>query len=243
MGIIKLDIHTHTIASGHATKATITDMAKAAVANHLTVLGISDHGPGTLGGGKPSYFRSLSSSHRKRFGVEMLYGAEVNILDNHGKLDLEDEILKDLDFVIASVHRPVKKPGTIEENTTAYIEAMKIPYVSIIGHCDDAHYPVDYLALVQAAVEHNVLLEINNSSLSPEGYRGDTKFNALMILNLCKHFHHPVLLSSDSHGTKHVGDCSYAEELVKLAEMPEELVLNYSVSRFKSFLAGRRVEE
>lgn len=243
MGTIKLDVHTHTIASGHATRATITDMAKAAVSNNLSLLGISDHGPATLGGGKPSYFRSLSHSQKKRFGVEMLYGAEVNILDNAGKLDLDDEILKNLDYVIASVHKPVKKPGTIDENTTAYIEAMKNPYVSIIGHCDDERYPVDYLTLVQAAVEHNVLLEINNSSLSPDGYRGDTKFNALMILNLCKHFHHPVLLSSDSHGAKHVGDCNYAEELIKLAEMPEELVLNYSVSRFKSFLAGRRMEE
>ena len=243
MGVIKLDVHTHTIASGHATRATITDMAKAAVSNNLTLLGISDHGPATLGGGKPSYFRSLTHSQKKRFGVEMLYGAEVNILDNAGKLDLEDDILKDLDYVIASVHKPVKKPGSTEENTTAYIEAMKNPYVSIIGHCDDERYPVDPLALVQAAMEHKVLLEINDSSLHPNGYRGDTKFNALMILNLCKHFHHPVLLSSDSHGTMHVGDCSYAEELVKLAGLPEELVLNYSPSRFKSFLAGRRVEK
>ena len=35
------------------------------------------------------------------------------------------------------------------------------------------------------------LLEINNSSLSPEGYRGDTKFNDLLILNLCCHFNYP----------------------------------------------------
>ena len=231
MAEIQFDLHTHTIASGHATTATITDMAKSAAAKNLKMLGISDHGPATLGGGRISYFRNLAYAPRKRLGVEMLYGVEVNIMDNKGTLDLDDTILKNLDYAIASMHRPVIKPGTIEENTEAYIAAMKNPYVRIIGHCDDVKYPVDYFALVQAAMKNHVFLEINNSSLSPDGYRGNTKANNLMILNLCKHFHYPVLLSSDSHGPEHVGDFSYALELVKLAEMPEELILNYSLWR------------
>ena len=46
----EFDIHTHTIASGHGSSATITDMVKAAKAHNLKMLGISDHGPATLGG-------------------------------------------------------------------------------------------------------------------------------------------------------------------------------------------------
>ena len=140
-------------------------------------------------------------------------------------------------YVIASIHKPVKKPGTIEENTAAYIAAMKNPYVCIIGHCDDVKYPVDYPAVVQAAMEHHVLLEINNSSLSPEGYRGDTRYNDLMILNLCMHYHYPVILASDSHGPGHVGDVSCALELAKKAELPEQLILNYSARELKCFLS------
>lgn len=237
MSSILFDIHTHTIASGHGSTATITDMAKAAAAHGLKLLGISDHGPATPGGGKPSYFRSLAHAPKKRLGVEMLYGAEANILDNEGTLDLENDILEHLDYVIASIHKPVKKPGTIEENTAAYIAAMKNPYVCIIGHCDDVKYPVDYPAVVQAAIEHHVLLEINNSSLSPEGYRGDTRFNDLMILNLCMHYHYPVILASDSHGSGHVGDVSCALELAKKAELPEQLILNYSARELKCFLS------
>ncbi len=237
MSSILFDIHTHTIASGHGSTATITDMAKAAAAHGLKLLGISDHGPATPGGGKPSYFRSLAHAPKKRLGVEMLYGAEANILDNEGTLDLENDILEHLDYVIASIHKPVKKPGTIEENTAAYIAAMKNPYVCIIGHCDDVKYPVDYPAVVQAAMEHHVLLEINNSSLSPEGYRGDTRFNDLMILNLCMHYHYPVILASDSHGPGHVGDVSCALELAKKAELPEQLILNYSARELKCFLS------
>lgn len=236
MSLLEFDIHTHTIASGHGSTATITDMAKAAAAHNLKMLGITDHGPATLGGGRVSYFRSLAHAQKKRFGIEMLYGAEVNILDNKGKLDLDDTILEKLDYAIASIHKPVKKPGTIEENTAAYIAAMQNPNVRIIGHCDDVKYPVDYLAIVKAAMKYDVLLEINNSSLSPDGYRGDTRFNDLMILNLCRHFHYPVVLASDSHGTRHVGDFSYALELVELAGMPESLIMNYSMKAFKCFL-------
>lgn len=236
MSSFELDVHTHTIASGHGSSATITDMAKAAAAKNLKLLGISDHGPATLGGGHISYFRSLAHAQRKRLGVEMLYGAEVNILNTSGKLDLDDEILEKLDYAIASIHKPIMKPGTVEENTKAYIEAMKNPYVRIIGHCDDANFPVDYLAIVKAAMKNNVVLEINNSSLSPNGYRGDTRFNDLMILNLCNHFHYPVILSSDSHGINHVGDFENSMKMVKLANMPDELILNYSSKAFLCFL-------
>ena len=196
MSHFEFDIHTHTIASGHGSAATITDMVKTARTQHLNMLGISDHGPATLGGGKPAYFRNLTYAPKNRMGIRMLYGAEVSILDNHGKLDLEDEILKHLDYVIASLHRPAK------------------PYVRIIGHCDDVKFPVDYLALVEAAMEYHVILELNDSSLRPDGYRGDTRFNDMMLLNLCKHFHYPILLSSDSHGTGHIGNFDHAMELI-----------------------------
>ena len=242
MSSFQFDIHTHTIASGHASTATITDMAKAAASKNLKMLGISDHGPATCGGGKPSYFRSLSYAQKERLGVEMLYGAEANILNNEGKLDLEDSILAKLDYVIASIHKPVKKPGTPEENTAAYIAAMKNPYVRIIGHCDDVKSPVDYLAIVKAAMKYDVILEINNSSLSPDGYRGDTRFNDMMILNLCRHFHYPVVFASDSHGTRHVGDFAFALELAKLAGMPDALIMNYSLKAFKCFLERSRME-
>lgn len=235
MAGFEFDIHTHTIASGHGSQATITDMVKAAKKQGLSMLGISDHGPATIGGGRVSYFRSLKYARKNCMSVEMLYGAEVNILDDHGKLDLDEEILKELDYVIASVHKPSKKPGTEAENTQAYIEAMKNPYVKVIGHCDDVKYPVDYKALVEAAIKEHVLLEINDGSLRPDGYRGDTRFNILMILNLCKHYGHPVILSSDSHGVEYVGNFDHAMEMVKKAEFPEELILNYDRKKLLEF--------
>ena len=106
------DIHTHSIASGHGTSATISNMAKAASRRGLRLLGITDHGPATLAAGTPSYFRSLTYSPRKRFGLELLYGAELNILDTDGRLDLEDSLLDRLDYAIASMHSQNYKSGT-----------------------------------------------------------------------------------------------------------------------------------
>jgi len=236
MAIPILDIHTHTIASGHATTSTITDMAKTAKDNGLELLGISDHGPATLHGGAASYFRNLAYAPKKRFAIDILYGVEANILDDKGTLDLDNSILDRLDFVIASMHSPHYKSGNIAENTATYIEVIKRPNIHIIGHCDDVNYPVDYHALIKAAIEYQVLLEINESSLRPDGYRGDTRSNALMILNLCKHYKYPLLLSSDSHGTSHIGDFTYALELLKLADIPDTLVLNYSPKALLAFL-------
>ena len=87
------DIHTHSIASGHGTTCTISDMAKAASRKGLKLLGITDHGPGTLAAGTSSYFRSLTYAPKKRFGIELLFGVELNILDIDGHLDLNDELL------------------------------------------------------------------------------------------------------------------------------------------------------
>ena len=239
MSSYEFDIHTHTIASGHGSTATITDMAKAAAAKGLKMIGISDHGPATLGGGRVSYFRNLAYAQRTRLGVRILYGAEANILDYNGKLDLDDSILEHLDFVIASMHKPTIRPGSQEENTAAYINAMKNPYVNIIGHCSDEKFPVDVFQLFEAARRNNVLLEINDSSLRPGGYRGDTRFSDLVILNLSRHFQYPVLFSSDSHGTAHVGDFSQAEELARRAEVPSSLILNRSTKALLGFLGKK----
>ena len=94
------DIHTHSIASGHGTTCTISDMAKAASQKGLKLLGITDHGPATLAAGTSSYFRSLIYSPRKRFDVELLYGIELNILNTDGKTDLPQELLNKLDYAI-----------------------------------------------------------------------------------------------------------------------------------------------
>lgn len=232
----EFDPHTHSIASGHATSCTITDMAKKAVSLGLKMIGITDHGPATPYSCLPSYFRNLSFSPRERLGIEIMIGAELNLLDNSGSVDLDHDILKHLDYAIVSMHPQTFKPGTAAANTAAYIRSMKHPNVKILGHCDDSRFPVDYDTLVKAAKERRVLLEINNSSLRPDGYRGNARPNILSILECCARYSHPVVLSSDSHGTEHIGDFCLAASLIEETAFPQSLVLNNSLEAFRSFL-------
>ena len=228
--------HTHSIASGHGSQATITDLAKKASRMGLKAIGITDHGPATLCSSRASYFRNLAYATKKRCGVDILYGVELNILDKEGTVDLDDEILKTLDYAIISMHAPTYKSGSIEENTFAYVNAMKHPHVKIVGHPEDTKFPVDFEALIVAARHFGVAIEINNSSLSPEGYRGDVRESIRLILELCKKHECPVVLSSDTHGDKHVGDFTYALQMIQECDFPESLIWNCSLEEFRKFI-------
>ena len=220
------DWHVHSIASGHGTLDSITDIAREAAKRGMKLIGISDHGPATLGGTALSYFRSLPLCEPRRFGVELRYGAEANILDGNGSLDIPDEILEKLDYCIVSMHRPIYKGSESTVNTHAYIQAMSHPKVKILGHCDDGRFPVDYDELVRAATAMGVTPELNNVSLSPDSYRLNCRANATRLLEACAKYNCPILLSSDSHGRKHIGEVAYAMELVREIGFPLTLVKN-----------------
>lgn len=233
------DIHTHSIASGHGTSCTISQMAKTASGKGLSLLGITDHGPATLGAGTVSYFRSLPMAPRKRFGIQLLFGAEVNILDEQGRIDLPADVLSGLDYAIASMHTQNFRPASRQRNTVALLNAMQHPSVKILGHIDNTQYDLDYEAVIQSAAHNQVLVEINEASLAPYGYRGDTRANCLQILELCLRYQVPVILTSDSHGSAHIGDFTYADAFVKACHFPSQLILNNQIPKLLAFLMER----
>ena len=153
-----------------------------------------------------------------------------------GDLDLDEETLSCLDYGIASLHPPCLKPGSKDENTKSYINAMKNPHVTIIGHPDDARYPLDYEAIVRAAKTSHVLLEVNESSLSPASYRKDAVSCYRALLPLCVQFQVPILIGSDSHGKAHIGDSVYAEKLLAQLHFPDELIANNHPDLLQSYL-------
>lgn len=223
-----LDLHTHTIASGHAYN-TLREMAKAASDKGLSVIGITEHAPKMPGTCHSFYFHNLKTVPRELYGIRLLLGSEVNIMDFEGNIDLEERDLKGMDIIIASLHTPCIKPGSVRENTTAYLKAMENPYVNIIGHPDDGRYPVDYRALVEGAKEKGKVLELNNHSLDPKCFRRDARENDLKMLELCKEYAVPVIMGSDAHFDTLIGEFSMAKKLLEEVDFPEELVLNRSV--------------
>lgn len=230
-----LDSHTHTIASGHA-YSTVHEMAKAAADKGLELLGITEHAPAMPGTCHEYYFQNLKILPGKLYGIEVMFGAEVNIVDTEGTLDMEDELLKKMDVVIASLHIPCIRPGTIEQNTTACLHAMENPWVNIIGHPDDSRYPLNYEALVRGAKDCGILLELNNNSLNPMGSRQNPVPNDIRMLNLCKQYQVPIIINSDAHTQEEVGNHCYTDEILARTEFPEKLIVNRSVAEYKKYI-------
>ena len=233
---ILADTHSHTLASGHA-YSTITEMAEAAAAKGLEVLALTEHAPKMPGTCGMFYFQNLDVVPRMQKGVRLLMGAEVNIMDPDGTIDIPEDTCRDLDIVVASIHPPCYGLGhTAEENTRAYVEVMKKPYIHIIGHPDDGRYPVDYDTLVAAAKEHHVLLELNNSSLNPAGSRVNPVPNDREMLGFCLKYGAPIIINSDSHCAADVGNHQYADRLLDEMDFPEHLIVNRSVEEYKKYI-------
>lgn len=230
-----LDTHTHTTASGHA-YSTLKEMALSAADKGLELLGITEHAPSMPGTCHEFYFGNLKAVDRHAYGVELVLGAELNIIDYTGTVDLSEDKLEKIDYAIASMHDQCIAPGTLAQNTAAIIGAIKNPYVNIIGHPDDGYYTLDYEAIVLAAKEHHVLLEINNSSLRPDSHRINAWENDTKMLKFCKQHGVCIVMNSDAHFETAVGTHQYSQELLTKVQFPESLVVNTSVEKFKSFL-------
>jgi putative hydrolase len=229
------DTHTHTIASGHAYN-TIDEMTKKAAQLGLSHLAITDHAPKMPGSCGILYFSNFRVIPRSKFGVTRIMGCEANIIDYTGKVDMPQKMLKDLELVIASLHIPCIKPGTVSENTQALIGAIKNPYINIIGHPDDSRYPVDMEAVVAAAKENHTLLELNNTSLKPDSPRSGAMENDLKMLQLCKENGVCISIGSDAHVEEDICNYSYAEELLKKTDFPDELIVNLNINLLKTYL-------
>jgi DNA polymerase (family 10) len=168
LGDIKGDLHCHTVASdGHHT---IEEMALGARARGYEYLAITDHSASHGFGNdvSPEQLREQIEQVREANasieGIEVLAGSEVNILPD-GSLDYEDDLLQELDWVIASVHTSF---GMSEQKMTErMIAAVKHPLVDAIGHPTGRlierrePYGVDMGALIEAAARTGTMLEIN----------------------------------------------------------------------------------
>lgn len=233
---IEVDTHSHTLVSGHAYN-TIREMARAAAEKGLKGLAITEHAPEMPGSTHLYYFQNLRVVPRQMEGIELLLGSELNIMDEEGHVDLPDSVMAGLDITIASIHLPCYNgPKTKEAVTKAYVKAMEHPYIDIIGHPDDGRFPVDYEQLVKAAKETGTLLEVNNSSLNPQGFRENTKENALEMLACCKKYGVMVVLGTDSHVDATIADYGYVEEVLKETDFPEELVANRTLEGLRAAL-------
>lgn len=236
---ILMDLHTHTVASGHAF-STLKENIEQAQAVGLKVFGTSDHAMAMPGASHKFLLANYRVVPQELDGLRILCGVEANIMDFDGNIDLDEYLLKRMDYVIASLHPVCMKPGTREQNTQAVIRAMDNPYVGIIGHPDDDRFPLDLEAIVKAAVEKKVALEVNNSSLDPRAARQGGKKNIAQLLQLAKKYKAHIILGTDSHICYQVGNFDEAVKMLEEAQFPEELVINCDLGKLAFVLCENR---
>ena len=202
----------------------------------LEILGITEHGPNIPGTCDPIYFRNLHCVPRQLYGIKLMLGAELNILNTQGDIDLDEDYWRILDIRIAGIHSLCWNGGTKEENTQGVINAMRNPFVQIISHPGDGTADLDFEVLMKVSKETHTLLEINNHSMAPIRHKTVAAPNNLELLELAKKYETPVIFGSDAHFSTMIADYSNIMPLVEKAEFPDDLVLNYQPEKFLAYL-------
>lgn len=220
-----VDLHTHTIASGHA-YSSLQEMAQAAAQKGIEVLGVTEHGPGVPNTCGRLYFKNSIVIPREMYGIKLLIGAELNILDTDGTIDGDEQMWKWLDLRIAGIHSVCWKGGTTDQNTSGMINAIRNPYIHIISHPADGTASLYFEPIVKAAKEAHTLLEINSHSLHPKRHKTEARDNNLELLRLCKQHDVPVILGSDAHISFSIGNYEYVLPLLAEAVFPDRLIMN-----------------
>ena len=190
------DLHCHTTASDGT--ASIEQMAVAARDAGYRYLAITDHSA-TMGFGSdvsPERLREQISRIRSTEidGIELLAGSEVNILPD-GSLDYTDELLAELDWVIASVHTSFRMSAA--EMTARIVRAIEHPLVDAIGHPSGRKierrrpYDFDLERVIEAAARTGTMLEINSSpdrrDLNEVGARAAAAAGVPIVINCDAH--------------------------------------------------------
>jgi len=219
---IQGDVHMHTVETDG--KNTIEEMANAAKARGYKYMAITDHSKNLAFANGLDDKRALEHIARireagKRIeGITIFAGIEVDILAD-GALDLSDDVLAQMDLVIASIHSVFD-----QDQTERLLKAIENPNTSIIGHPTGRiqmrrdSYRLDMHAVLAAAAKHKVAMELN-------AYPDRLDLNDVH-LRQAKQERVKIVINTDSHHTSHLEKIRYGVLQARRAWLTKDDVLN-----------------
>jgi DNA polymerase (family 10) len=232
------DVHMHTSATDG--RNTIREMAEAAIARGYQYIAITDHSKNLAMTNGLDDARARAHIQRIREvdaelngKICVFTGIEVDILGD-GQLDLSNEVLAEMDVVIASVHSLFNQPQ--EEMTARVLRALENPYTRILGHPTGRlllrreAFQIDLPAILRRAAELGVAVEHN---AYPD--RLDLRDRDL---RLAKELGCKIAINTDSHHTTHMDKMRYGIRQLRRAWLTKHDVLNTLSAR--DFLAALR---
>ena len=238
LGDIQGDVHMHTTATDG--RNTIREMAEAGLARGYRYIAITDHSKNLAMTNGLDEKRALEHLRRIREvdkemegRIRVFTGIEVDILPD-GALDLDDEVLAQMDVVIASVHTRFEQSR--DEMTARILRALENPNTCILGHPTGRlllrrePYALDMGAVLRRAAELGVAVEHN---AAPERLDLNER-----DLRLAKELGCRIVISTDAHDTRHLAKMEYGLRQLRRAWLTQSDVLNTSPA--KKFLAALR---
>ena len=222
------DLHSHTEWSDG--RATMLEMARGARERGYRYLCVTDHSPritvvhGLDAARLLAQSQQMAEVQQQVDGLTLLQGIEVDILED-GSLDLPDDVLAILDFVIASPHVKLRQEPTAM--TQRMLRAVSHPHVDLIGHPtgrrpgarEGATY--DFELVFKEAAKHRVAVEIDcdpaRMDLSPEMAR-------LAFECGCD-----FVLSSDAHAPAELDYVPMGAWMARRAGIPQDRILNFNL--------------
>ena len=217
--------HNHTTYSDGGD--TLEDMAAAAKALGLKYLGIADHSQSlTVANGlnaeRVRHQQAAIDALNKRLkGMHIFKGTECDILAD-GRLDFDDDLLATFDYVVASVHSHFKQSR--EEMTDRIVRAIRHPAVTMLGHAtgrlllEREGYAVDLEAVLQAAAECGVMVEINAHPARLDlDWVHCRRAKALGVM---------IVINPDAHSTRGLGLYRFGLDVARRAWLTKEDVFN-----------------
>jgi DNA polymerase (family X) len=222
---IQGDVHMHTVETDG--KNTIEEMAEAAKKRGYKYIAITDHSKNLAFANGLDDPRALAHIQRIREvsdrmeGIKIFAGIEVDIL-GEGDLDLSNEVLAQMDLVIASVHSQFNQESS--QMTERLLKAIENPNTSILGHPTGRQllrrdaYPFDMDAILRSAAKHKVAMELN-------AYPDRLDLNDVHLRQARQHGV-KIVINTDSHHTSHMEKIRFGILQARRAWLTEEDVLN-----------------
>ncbi|HEY7339197.1 MAG TPA: DNA polymerase/3'-5' exonuclease PolX [Bryobacteraceae bacterium] len=233
------DLHMHTLETDG--RASLEEMAAAAHARGYEYVAITDHSKALAMANGLDEKRAVAFAHRVRemdqsgFGLRVFSGIECDIRRD-GAMDLEDDALSELDFVIGSVHSYMNQEPA--EMTDRLLRALECPHIRVLGHptgrvlLSRDSYPFDFEAIASAAVRRNVYLEIN---ASPERLDLGAAMVRAAKARGCK-----FVISTDAHHPKHLANMRYGVLMARRGWLEASDVLNaLPVAKFAKAIGSK----
>jgi DNA polymerase (family X) len=233
--------HCHTVFSDG--RGTLEEMAEAAAARGWRYFGIADHSQSAAyaGGLPPDRVREQRAAvdawnTREGGRLRLFHGVESDILAD-GSLDYDDDVLAGLDYVVGSVHSGF---GLSEaQMTERVLRAVRNPYLTILGHPTGRlllrrdGYPLDVPAVLDAAAEHGVVVEINANphrlDLDWRHLRYAAERGVLIAIN------------PDAHSVDALDDVEYGVNAARKGGLEARQILNtWTIEEVEAHLARRR---